>query len=157
MPATGLKVFDETLQKTHLWLNEIANDLGPDRQRAYDALRAVLHTLRDRLPVDNAAQLGAQLPMLVRGIFFEGYHPAGKPDKIRSQDEFLDAIGKRLRNAPRVNVKTAAQAVFRAIEKFCDPHEAAQVRQALPQGIQALWPERPAELRTQAAATADRD
>jgi uncharacterized protein (DUF2267 family) len=69
MSATGLAVFDETVQKTNTWLKEIALDLGADRRRAYQVLRAVLHCLRDRLTVGEAAQLGDQLPMLVRGIY----------------------------------------------------------------------------------------
>lgn len=59
MSATGLPVFDDTVQKTNIWLNEVMDELGPDRQRAYRALRAVLHTLRDRLTTEEAAHLSA--------------------------------------------------------------------------------------------------
>ena len=67
MNTTGLEVFDETVQKTNAWLKGIAEALDSDRHRAYQALRAVLHCLRDRLTVEEAAQLGDQFPMLVRG------------------------------------------------------------------------------------------
>ena len=64
MASSGLAVFDTTLQKTNAWLKEVMDELGSsDRHQAYLALRAVLHALRDRLTVEEVAQLGAQLPM----------------------------------------------------------------------------------------------
>ncbi len=81
MSSTGLEVFDKTIQTTNSWLNEIGEDLGPDRQRCYNALRAVLFALRDRLTVEEAADLSAQLPMLIRGIFYEGYRPSIMPQR----------------------------------------------------------------------------
>ncbi|MFL5268204.1 MAG: DUF2267 domain-containing protein [Stellaceae bacterium] len=63
MSATGLEAFDKTLQTTNVWLDEIVKELGPDRQVAWHGLGAVLRALRDRLPVDEAAHLGAQLPV----------------------------------------------------------------------------------------------
>jgi hypothetical protein len=65
--------------RTNEWLKEIEEALGPDRHRAYQALRAVLHCLRDRLTLSEAAQLADQLPMLVRGIYYEAWHPAESP------------------------------------------------------------------------------
>lgn len=59
MAATGLEVFDRTLQTTNTWLNEIGERIGPDRQLAWHVLGAVLHALRDRVPLDLAAHVGA--------------------------------------------------------------------------------------------------
>src|SRR5689334_7840642 len=93
MSATGLKVFDTTVQKTHRWLNELMQLLGwGDKEKAYLALRATLHALRDRLTVEEAAQLSAQLPMLVRVFYFEGWNPTSKPKKERHEEEFLTDI-----------------------------------------------------------------
>jgi uncharacterized protein (DUF2267 family) len=71
MSATGLEVFDKTVQTTNAWLKEIMEVMGADRHRAYRILAAVLHALRDRLTVDEAAQLGAQLPILARGMYYD--------------------------------------------------------------------------------------
>ena len=57
--------------------------------------RPVLHTLRDRLTVEEAAHLSAQLPLLIRVIYFEGWHPAHKPTKERFKEQFLDQIAAR--------------------------------------------------------------
>ena len=34
MSATGLEVFDRTIQSTNVWLKEIGSDIGPDRELA---------------------------------------------------------------------------------------------------------------------------
>src|SRR5258706_13987050 len=82
-------IFDTTIRKTADWLRQIMQALGwENEQRAYLALRAVLHTLRDRLPIAEAAHLGAQLPMLIRGFYYDGWKPASKPLKLHL-DEFL--------------------------------------------------------------------
>jgi len=141
MAATGLDVFDRTLQATNLWLDEVMKDLGPDRKTAYRVLGAVLHALRDRLTVDEAADLAAQLPLLVRGIFFDGWRPAGKPDKIRTLEEFLSRISSELHDLRPVNSETAARAVFRTIGLRVSAGEVAQVRAQLPGPIRRLWPE----------------
>jgi uncharacterized protein (DUF2267 family) len=141
MSATGLEVFDQTLQKTNIWLKEIMEHLGPDRQRAYHALRAVLHTLRDRLTVEEAAHLSAQLPLLIRGIYFEGWHPAHKPTKERTREEFLEQVEARLQGVEPINPETATRCVFEVVERNIDPAEVVHVKHMLPGAVRALWPE----------------
>jgi hypothetical protein len=68
MAQAGLQVFDKTVHTTNAWLDEIVEELGPSKQNGWHALGAVLRTLRDRLPLDLAVHLGAQLARLVRGL-----------------------------------------------------------------------------------------
>ena len=117
MSSTGLEVFDKTIQTTNSWLNEIGEDLGPDRQRCYNALRAVLFALRDRLTVEEAADLSAQLPMLIRGIFY-GATPVDHAAEIRSLDEFLAKINEHLQNID-LSVPTRRHVPFSGARK---PH-----------------------------------
>ncbi|HVW84069.1 MAG TPA: DUF2267 domain-containing protein [Bryobacteraceae bacterium] len=134
------EVFDTTLQKTSEWLRDILQSLGWDQeQRAYVALRAVLHTLRDRLPVVEAAHLGAQLPMLVRGIYYEGWTPTGRPIKWH-RGEFLNWIGDHFRNDPQIDPLQVARAVFEVMAAHIDPREMRKIAVVLPAEFADLWP-----------------
>ena len=75
-----------TVQKTYEWLDEIADEIGVGRSDAYHILRSSLHVLRDRLIVDEVAQLAAQLPILVRGIYYEAWDPSRNPQKFDATD-----------------------------------------------------------------------
>src|SRR6185312_6746454 len=89
------ELFAETVEKTDAWLRELMQSMGYSQShQAYSLLRAVLHVLRDRLTVEGAAKLGAQLPVLMRGFYYEGWHPAGVPLKLRHKQEFLAQVVK---------------------------------------------------------------
>jgi len=139
MTATGLKVFDKTLQITNTWLDEIMSDLGLDRHFAWHALGAVLWPVRDRLPADLAAHLGAQLPLLVRGLYYEQWHPAGKPERLRTLDEFLQRVSGELRGTRPADVREVTLAVFRTLSRHADPGQVAKVVDALPEEVRVFW------------------
>jgi uncharacterized protein (DUF2267 family) len=140
MTQTSLAAFDSTLQTTNIWLNEVLERLGwQDHHRAYHALRAVLHALRDRLPVDQAAALAAQLPMLVRGFYYEGWHPHGKPVKERHKEEFLAHIAEAFRFDPDVDPERVARIVFQVLSKHVTGGEIEGVKRSLPTEIRLLW------------------
>jgi uncharacterized protein (DUF2267 family) len=129
---SGLSNLDRMIQTSHLWLDDTAQRLGGDRQDAYHALRAVLAALRDRLPVDVAVNLSAQLPLLVRGIFFEGYRPGSVPVKLRSGEEFLEQVRSHLQVAPPVDPRRAVDAVLDVLTAQLDPGIFAKIAEMLP-------------------------
>ncbi|MGK2286635.1 DUF2267 domain-containing protein [Pedomonas sp. V897] len=139
MSTTGLDVFDKTLQTTHIWLKDIGEVIGPDRQRCYHALRAVLTTLRDRLPVAQAVHLGAELPLLVRGIYYDGFRPAGAPLPLRSQEAFLAIVAERFGPIGPANPRASTIAVFRMLRRRLPAPMIAKIKASLPQNIRALF------------------
>jgi uncharacterized protein (DUF2267 family) len=141
MSATGLEVFDTTLQKTHIWLNDLMQVLGwTDRHKAYLALRATLHALRDRITVEEVAQLGAQLPMLIRGFYYEGWDPTGKPLRERHKEQFLGHIEQAFRRDDRVDPERIARAVFTVLAMRVTEGEIKDVKYILPAELWDLWP-----------------
>jgi uncharacterized protein (DUF2267 family) len=143
MSTTGLDVFDKTLQITNIWLNEIMEVTGPDRQVAWHVLGGVLRTVRDRIPLELAVHLGSQLPILVRGIYYDQWHIGGQPERYRSVDEFLRRVIDNLGAIRPVNPQQAARAVFGVLSRHLSPGQAENVRHALPEDVRGLWPASP--------------
>lgn len=85
-------------------------------------------------------RLSAQLPILVRGIYFEGWRPAATPTRERSREEFLDHIGAEMMRSEPINPELAARAVFRTIDSHVSEGQVGKVRDVLPKPIAALWP-----------------
>src|SRR5438874_9441825 len=110
MSATGLDVFDKTLHTTNAWLEELMAIFGPDRQVAWKVLSVVLHKLRDRLPVTLAAHLGAQLPLLVRGVYYDQFEPAKQPSDCDTIEAFVDEVSEWLADTRPVDPRDAVLA-----------------------------------------------
>jgi uncharacterized protein (DUF2267 family) len=138
MSATGLEIFDKSIQTTNIWLNEIMEDMGPDRQLAWHLLGAVLRTMRDRLPPDLAAHLGAQLPLVVRGAYYDQYEPSASPEKGRTLEAFLGKIADELKFSRPVDTQEALQVVCAVLAKHVDGGQIAKVWEALPRDIRQI-------------------
>jgi uncharacterized protein (DUF2267 family) len=91
------------------------------------------------LTVDEAAQLGDQLPMLVRGIYYEAWQPESRK-RCDPREEFIAKVHAHLPKARPISPEDAVRAVFQVFEKHVTAGEIGDVLQALPQDIRALWP-----------------
>jgi uncharacterized protein (DUF2267 family) len=140
MSATGLDVFDRTIQLTNVWLDEIMETLPRDKQLAWRALGAVLRTIRDRVPLNLAAHLGAQLPLLVRGAYYDQWRPGDNPQNWRSSEDLFSRISVQLGFIKPIDPADAAQAVFRVLNHHVDPNQIEKIRHALPEEVRSLWP-----------------
>ncbi len=134
-------LFTHAIQTTANWLDDFMEATGLHHRRiAFNALRASLHALRDRLPIPEVADLAAQLPMILRGAFFDGWDPAGKPLRIRHQAEFLDLVGRYMGPVPPVAPEHAVRGMFMMLQRNISPGELDQIFFSLPHEIAALWP-----------------
>ena len=141
MSVTGLEVFDATVHKTNAWLKRLMAIGGwEDRHLAYLCLRATLHALRDRLTVEEVAELAAQLPMLVRGFYYEGWDPTDKPLRERRKEEFLARLERRSRREGRIDPEQVARAVFAVLAMRISEGEIEGVKHVLPAHIRDIWP-----------------
>jgi uncharacterized protein (DUF2267 family) len=139
MKSTEPSIIERSIEKTHIWLNEVAEGLGTDdRHYAYRALRAVLHSLRDRLTVDVAAKLAAQLPVLIRGIYYEDWDPSRTPLPIHDVEAFLDHVVKEGRMAGETEASVAVTAVARVLREHVTPGEIDDVLAVLPDKLKVL-------------------
>lgn len=143
MTMTGLDIFDATVQKTIPWVNELAHELGwENKHQVFQGLRATLHALRDRLTVEEAAHLGAQLPILLGGFYYENWRPSATPTKDRTKDAFLSHIRDYFRNInPDVDVESVVRAVFKILAQRVSRGEIADVINMMPPALRELWPD----------------
>jgi uncharacterized protein (DUF2267 family) len=139
MRATEPSIIERSVEKTHIWLNEVADALGTDdRHYAYRALRAVLHSLRDRLTVDVAAKLAAQLPLLIRGIYYEDWDPSRTPLAIHDVKAFLDHVAAEGGMAGDTEASLAVSAVGKVLREHVTPGAIDDVLAVLPHKLRVL-------------------
>ncbi len=128
-----------SVQKTYEWIIDVERELHDDnRQRAYHALRSVMHALRDRLPVEEAAHLPAELPSVLRGVYYEGWSPAHKPEKL-DRRAFLERVEKESAAPGNSDPLRSTRAVFSVLRQRLADGEIADVRSILPADYQDFW------------------
>jgi uncharacterized protein (DUF2267 family) len=139
MTSTGLVHFDHALHASHAWLNELMDELGwQDGHCAYQAMRSVLHALRDHLPIEDVIDLGAELPMLIRGSYYEGWIPNEGPRKGAKKTKFLAHVAEQLRNQA-LSPEKVTQGVLRVLANHVSHREIEEIKQRLPDDVRLFF------------------
>lgn len=141
MSAQGLEIIDHAAQTTHEWVGELAGRLDwVSKRSALRLLRVTMHQIRDHLQIEEMAQFSAQLPLLIRGMFFEGWVPKRTPVKDRSAETFVKMIEEQLGDTDDYRGREDIAYVFLLLNARISQGEIEDVRASLPAGIRDFWP-----------------
>jgi uncharacterized protein (DUF2267 family) len=141
MPSTHYpNIIERSAEAAHIWYRDAANELGTeDLHYAGRALRAVLHALRDRLTVEEAAQLASQLPTLIRGIYYEQWKPGATKHLAHDVDAFLEHVAADGQMAGETEASHAVAAVAAVLRQHVSEGELADVFAILPANLRPLF------------------
>jgi uncharacterized protein (DUF2267 family) len=132
--------FTHAAEQAQQWVNELTQDLGWNEQNTYRLLKSVLHTLRDWLSPEEMADLSAQLPTLIRGIYFEGWKPDTPMWERKKKSDFVICVRNSFGYEPDVDIDQAIKAVFRVLDRHISHGEIVQVRNSMKKSLRQLWP-----------------
>lgn len=134
-----MRAFDKSNEKSTRWVKDMMVVLGiDDSEAALHALRAGLHALRDRLTVEEAAQLAAQMPMTIRGLFFENWRPTGKPLRIRHPNDFLALVIANYQPRADLYADDIIRGTVKVLSKHITEGEMTDVVMSLPERLLEL-------------------
>lgn len=138
---THIQLFETTIHESYEWLRDILRETGwEDRPYALQALRGVLHAVRDEITADQSGHLSAQLPTLIRGIYFEGWDPSKSPAGDRDVEQFVDRIRPHFTGyGEAIDFTWLARAVLRVL-KARVPGEYEKIKQTIPKEVRQIWP-----------------
>ncbi|MFP3942561.1 MAG: DUF2267 domain-containing protein [Alphaproteobacteria bacterium] len=139
---TGIPRIDDAPAAGEEWVANLQERLGwRDRGMAYTALLATLHALRDHLPADEAVTLGAGLPVLLRGLYYESWHLHDKPMPLEDRETFLLRLHEALHREIGIDPEPVARAVFELLSRRISAPDLEEIRAATPAPLHGLWPD----------------
>jgi uncharacterized protein (DUF2267 family) len=138
---TAIQDLENAVPEVEVWLEDLKQRLcWHEREKVYLALLAALHALRDCLPRDEAAYVGVQLPVLLRGLYFEGWHPAARVARAKTRIGFVERIQEGVHRDPGIDAEEVASAVFALLADRLLAGELEDAKAATPHDLRMFWP-----------------
>jgi uncharacterized protein (DUF2267 family) len=139
MPSSP--ALDSAVRDAQEWIDDATHRLGwHDRDKAYVALVAAMHALRDVLPTEEVVYLGASFPTLLRGLYYEGWHLAKRTGALKSRNMFLDRIHEAVHRDPGIDAEQVARAIFALLAARLPAAEIEDAKAATPKPVRTFWP-----------------
>lgn len=137
---TEIQDLGQSVAETENWVDDLMRRLGwQHRSKAYAVLLGTLRALRDSLPRDEAIYIGAQMPALLRGLYYEGWHPNAR-FFAKGRSAFLERIQESAHRDPGIDAEQVAHAVFALLAEHLTPGELEEARAATPNSLRSFWP-----------------
>jgi uncharacterized protein (DUF2267 family) len=142
MSQKTIDLFQASIMKTTEILSEIEGrlDIVNERKRSYHVLRAVLHAIRDRLPVNESVDLASQLPLLVKAAYYDGWSPGQVPIKMNKQ-EFLNRINDEIGLVLGYSPEEIVAVVLTALRNFVSKGEIEDIKAVWPADLNEIFKE----------------
>lgn len=138
--------FEEYAPEANKFVKEVAAELQnvEDTNQAYRIMRSVLHTVREVLSPEESLHLIAQLPLLIKGVYVDGWHVPAKK-KLRSMNEFLARL--REQNVPSAGrdfgnddlAKHQVKVVLNVLKRHVTTGEIQHMMDQFPMELAGLW------------------
>lgn len=142
--------FEKYAHEGNSFMKTLAKNLGhPDEiGRCGIILRAVFHTLRERLSIGESLNLVAQLPMFLKGIFVDNWEYSEKPVDIRTKEEFYDEVERyqdqygEQKFDWQISTAEIVDIVFSTLRKYVSEGEFDDIVTQMPKALKDLFRER---------------
>ena len=147
--STKILALDRAINNTVEWIDDIQDELGwESRDNVYHATKAVLQSIRDRLPFEEVIHLSANLPLIMKGMMMDAYDLKNKPQRIRSIEEFLEYVQANYDASMRdiISPEDATIAVISVLNRRMGGGEMRKVAANMPEQIRRLFKEAGVEL-----------
>ena len=140
--STNILALDRAINHTVEWIDDIQDGLGWDsKDKIYQATKAVLQSIRDRLPIEEVVHLSANLPLIMKGMMMDGYSLKNKPERIRDIEGFLEYVQANLDASMRdmINPQDAVITVVNVLNSHMGGGEMRKVAANMPEQLQRLF------------------
>ncbi len=127
------------------FLSQLADELNMpnDKERALRMLKSVLHSLRNRISPEESSQFFAQLPMMIKAIYVDGWQIGKHQKRISNFDEFVSEVYelgggyKGITFGDRMEAERAIQSVLKVLKQYISEGEFNDVLVSMPAKLQS--------------------
>ena len=139
--------FQKYAQEGQSFVNDLAAELGHPEEiaRTGIVLRAVLHTLRERITISESFHLMSQLPMFLKAIYVDKWKFSEKPLDIKTKEEFVAEVEGHQQQYGEMefswnkSTEEIIQIVLSSLGKYISDGEYEDIIAQLPENIKEIF------------------